>query len=150
MNPLAALQRLFGINRREAIAVCALVGLLAGGALYRWLSEPNEVVLPLELERLLDSLALASMAPPAAEAFADTTHRTLPKRAPSKLPREVVNLNTATKAELMSLPGVGEVIAERILEYRRQKRFETPEELMEVKGIGPKKFERIRPYIRVD
>jgi competence protein ComEA len=44
---------------------------------------------------------------------------------------------------------VGEVIAERILEYRRTKRFETPEELMEVKGIGPKKFERLRPYIRV-
>jgi competence ComEA-like helix-hairpin-helix protein len=150
MNPLAALQRLLGINRREAIAVCALVGLLAGGALYRWLSEPNEVVLPMELERLLDSLALASMAPPAAEAFADTTHRTRPKQAPSQLPREAVNLNTATKAELMSLPGVGEVIAERILEYRRQKRFETPEELMEVKGIGPKKFQRIRPYIRVD
>jgi competence protein ComEA len=75
------------------------------------------------------------------------TQRVRPRRKAE--PTEPININTASKAELMTLPGVGEVIAERILEYRRTKRFETPEELMEVKGIGPKKFERLRPYIRV-
>jgi competence ComEA-like helix-hairpin-helix protein len=148
-----SLQRHLGLNRREAVAVVALTGLLALGAVYRWLASPEPLLLPPHLEELLDSLATAqyiALAQTAPQPASDT----IPQRSSGQTKRELapaaVNLNTATKAELMSLPGIGEVIAERILEYRRQKRFERPEELMEVKGIGPKKFERIRPYIRVE
>lgn len=152
------LQRFFGINRREAIAVTVLLGLLALGALYRWLFQPQQVILPAQLHHWLDSIVQAQYAaiselssPSALSAASDSLPSTpLGAERTKSAPSTPINLNTATKAELMSLPGVGEVIAERILEYRRQKRFESPEELLEIKGIGPKKYERLRPYIRVE
>jgi competence protein ComEA len=60
----------------------------------------------------------------------------------------VVNVNTADAAELQRLPGVGPSTAQKILEYRAQiGRFSLPDQMMDVKGIGPKKFERMRPFI---
>ncbi len=61
-----------------------------------------------------------------------------------------INLNTADKETLMTLNGVGEVIAERILAYRETHGgFDTIEELMEVEGIGEKRFAAWEPYITV-
>ncbi len=58
-----------------------------------------------------------------------------------------ININTATKSELMTLPGVGETTAERIVVYRKEKgQFTSVEQLMEVKGIGKKKLERLAPF----
>ena len=57
----------------------------------------------------------------------------------------VVNLNAATKAELVQLPGVGPAMADRILLYKSQHgSFSKVEELLEVPGIGPKKFEKLK------
>ena len=65
--------------------------------------------------------------------------------------RETVELNTATAAELRTLPGVGERTAERIIEYREEHGgFEKIEDLMNVRGIGERTFLRLRPLIRVD
>ncbi len=62
----------------------------------------------------------------------------------------LVSLNNADKELLMTLPGIGEKTAEAILEYRRQKGyFQKIEELMNVKGIGQKKWEKIRPFVRL-
>ena len=59
-----------------------------------------------------------------------------------------MNVNTASQKELESLPGVGEVIAQRIIEYREQNGpFYRPEQLLEVKGIGEKKLEAIKDLI---
>ncbi len=59
-----------------------------------------------------------------------------------------IELNRATKEELVALPGIGEILAARIIEYRRAKwGFSSLEELMEVKGIGRKKYERLRSFI---
>lgn len=61
-----------------------------------------------------------------------------------------INLNTATQEELMSLDGIGEVLAGRIIAYREQNGgFAAIEELKNVYGIGEKIFEKIRNKITV-
>lgn len=58
-----------------------------------------------------------------------------------------VSLSSATLEELTKLPGVGPAIAQRILEYRDTEGFASLEDLMNVKGIGEKTFEKLSPYI---
>jgi competence protein ComEA len=61
-----------------------------------------------------------------------------------------VNLNLATPAQLEELPGVGPVLAERIISHRQTKgRFTSPRQLMEVSGFGPKKYEALKDQITV-
>lgn len=62
-----------------------------------------------------------------------------------------VNLNTATREELMTIDGIGEIYADRIIELReRVGRFTSVEQLLEVEGISQKKLDRIRNYITVE
>ena len=61
-----------------------------------------------------------------------------------------IDLNLATKEDLMKLNGIGETLAERILAYREQHGgFDSVEELLEVSGIGEKRFAAIEPYVTV-
>ncbi len=61
----------------------------------------------------------------------------------------VLDPNTAPVDSLELLPGIGRVLADRIVEYRLHSSFATEIDITEVKGIGPKLFERIRPYLKV-
>jgi competence protein ComEA len=68
---------------------------------------------------------------------------------PSK-PAVVVNLNTATAAELEQLPGIGAKVAARIVDYRTKKGpFKKIEELMNVQGVGEKSFLKLRAQLTV-
>jgi competence protein ComEA len=58
-----------------------------------------------------------------------------------------INLNTATEAELEALPGVGPVIARRIIEGRP---YRSVDDLERVKGIGKKRLEEIRVLVSVE
>jgi competence protein ComEA len=65
-------------------------------------------------------------------------------------PRHVLDLNRATAQELELLPGIGAVLAERVIAYRKSVgRFRTVEDLREVAGIGAKKFDRLKPLVTV-
>lgn len=62
-----------------------------------------------------------------------------------------IHVNRATKQELMSLPGIGETIAERIILFREDHGpFTALTDLMKVKGIGEKKFNRIAQFCTVE
>ncbi len=60
-----------------------------------------------------------------------------------------VNINTCSKSDLLSLPGIGDVIADRILDYRLSNKFSTIDDIKNVSGIGDKKFEGIKELIIV-
>ena len=61
-----------------------------------------------------------------------------------------INLNTATVAQLETLPGIGKSTAERIVEYRQKNGgFKKVEDLMNVRGIGEKSFLKMKPLITV-
>lgn len=63
----------------------------------------------------------------------------------------VINMNTATLEQWVQLPGIGEVYAQRILEYRRiHGNFTRLEELMEVKGIGEKRWEKLKIHLYIE
>jgi competence protein ComEA len=95
------------------------------------------------IARWLVILTLAASAAPVVLAQKDAP------KAESKT-EAVVNLNTATAADLESLPGIGKSTAQRILEYRQKSGgFKKVEELMNVKGIGEKSFLKIKNRLTV-
>ncbi|MFQ5788569.1 MAG: ComEA family DNA-binding protein [Thermodesulfobacteriota bacterium] len=61
-----------------------------------------------------------------------------------------ININTASVEQLAELPGVGEATANKIVEYRKQNGgFKTIDDLLNVKGIGEKKYEKMKNLITV-
>lgn len=58
-----------------------------------------------------------------------------------------ININTATKEELMTIPRIGESKADIIIEYRNNKKFKNVDEIKNISGIGDKLFESIKEYI---
>ena len=66
-------------------------------------------------------------------------------------PGDVLDLNSATQAELEGLDGIGAAKAQAIIDYRDEYgNFLSVEELLEVDGIGAATLERIRPYLTVE
>lgn len=65
-------------------------------------------------------------------------------------PAARVNINTATAAQLETLPGIGAALASRIVEYRQKSgSFRSTQELMNVKGVGEKSFAKLEPWLSV-
>jgi competence protein ComEA len=59
-----------------------------------------------------------------------------------------INVNTAPKEELMLLPGIGKIYAERIIKFREENNgFKNKADLLKVKGIGPKTLKRIKKFV---
>jgi competence ComEA-like helix-hairpin-helix protein len=71
-------------------------------------------------------------------------------RSPKPFPPTFLDLNRATEAELMTLPGIGPALAERIVRYREENGpFADASQIKEISGIGEKRYERIKQWIRV-
>jgi competence ComEA-like helix-hairpin-helix protein len=84
---------------------------------------------------------IAARGPPAEKAPARPDRSEKPRAA------GLININTASQAELEALPGIGPVIARRIVEGRP---YRSVEELDRVKGIGQRRLEEIPPWVSVD
>lgn len=79
------------------------------------------------------------------------TNKTVMKKKKSQLIEELkplsINPNTATMQQLTLLPGIGEKIAQRIINYRNEHPITSQEDLLNINGIGDKKLEKILPYL---
>ncbi len=74
-----------------------------------------------------------------------------PDRQLAETDIDIININTATVDELKKLPGIGESKATEIVNYRNEYgRFTSPEDLLNVNGIGKTLLEKIRPYITTE
>ena len=83
------------------------------------------------------------------EIVADGQEETL-KEGSIKKKIEIININTAKKDELIFLPNVGPVTAERIIRFREDFGvFKSIDDLTRVKGIGPKTLDKLRKYVTI-
>lgn len=81
-----------------------------------------------------------------------------PPAAPAPTPTQetaavstLTNINTASVTEIEKLPGIGKKTAEAIVAYRTEKgKFKVAKDLLKVKGIGPKTFEKIKNQVSVE
>lgn len=158
------LQSISGASRNEIIAVIIIIfGLLLGSVVkYIYYNDTKNDRISQKITYLLDSLAEVSRStyigtdpsgvPDSELVKGDTIVKDGSVYSVSlkkELPKEKININTASKNELMKLPGVGEATANIIIEFRYKKKFEAPEDLMYVKGIGQKKFAKLKDFIVV-
>ena len=117
---------------------------------------------PAEKTAVRQAAALPAASPTAAPTASPPPDRAVPAESGEESPppesglSEVlvpgsVHVNTATAEELALLPGIGPVLAQRIIDYREsQGGFTSPEELMEVRGIGEKTYAKLFEFVTVD
>lgn len=67
----------------------------------------------------------------------------------NKANKDTVNINNATKEELMTLPGIGDSKSDKILEYRENKTFKSIDDIKNVNGIGEKTFDSFKDLIDI-
>jgi competence ComEA-like helix-hairpin-helix protein len=124
-------------ERRGALLVALLLSLGAARDLWR-ASHPGLTPAPRDTTPAAAGPAAGGAVAPVGEPGPGTTAAA------------TVDLNQAGLAELDALPGIGPVLAGRILQHRKDHGpFREPEDLLAVPGIGPRLFERLRPRVRV-
>ncbi len=62
-------------------------------------------------------------------------------------PNDRIDLNRASVAELMRLPGVGQKKAQAIVSHRAKAPFQRPDDVVQVKGLGPSWFAKVKPHL---
>lgn len=164
---ISTLQTIFGATKGELIFVALLLfGLLAGlvisitsdnntnaqtgkslEALYRALDSLSEAEKTTYTGADLQGNKVPELA--AGDTIVKNDDNIFPHKEKKQLPTSPININTATKSQLSSLPGISGKTADKIVAYRNNHTFHRPEDIMKVKGIGKKKFKKLREYIVV-
>lgn len=132
--------------RSVAVMVMMLgsIGVCASAARASSVTFGSRAAIPVEIAQLNQEPAHLGQepAPPQSESSSG---------APSKAAKGgVLNVNTASAAELEELPGIGPSTAARIVEYRQKNgSFKKVEDLMNIRGIGEKSFLKLKPLITV-
>ncbi|MEZ4699982.1 MAG: helix-hairpin-helix domain-containing protein [Rhodothermales bacterium] len=143
-HPFYRLQQRLALTRRETHTLAVLLLLLAAGLGLRHI---RYELVPYDPAYYVEIDSLAAPAPaldPDAAPPAD-----LPADAPAS--DGPIRLNTATAAELEALPRIGPRTAERIVAFREARGpFRRPEDLLQIKGIGEKTLEALRPHLIVE
>ncbi len=155
---LGFLQQQLGVTKSEALLVSVVATVLVVGTI-------GSRILPTQtlhehanidaLGRIIDSIEKADAQKsrvdsvpeePAQDTY--TSRGAASHASKTNAPRRgSVNVNRASKTQLESIPGIGPAMAERIIEARARKQFTCVEDLLDVRGIGEKKLEKMRPFV---
>ena len=130
-----------------------MVGMVLGVMFWiGWSVPAPQFAQPLQPAALHDSggQALESVSPPSSQRTPSAPLERRREHDVSRRSTVALDLNHASAQDFERLPGLGPVLAGRIIEYRAsQGKFRDVEQLRRVKGIGPKTFEQIRPHMVV-
>lgn len=141
---------LYSLPQLRLLILLALT-LLAGLGAREWRAGFPDAALRLErFDRDEPVMPLVAEAPGAPTPPAPVRATPAPPVSPAPAPIKPLDVNRAAAVELAALPGVGPGLAQRIVEEReRRGRFDSPDALRYVLGMGPKKLAAIRRFITV-
>lgn len=155
---IALIQSIFGASKLEVMLVSLLLSGLTIGQFVTFEGRNDIERLTLELDRYNEDVQTTFIGIDNEGnvnedlALADTVIKKKSKFPTKKKEPKLVgkiNINTASKVELMKIKGIGEKTATKIINYRNKTPFGTIEDIQKVKGIGPKKFESMKDKITV-
>lgn len=130
-------------EKRAILMICAAFLVASAYRIYQHFLVPETVVISAE-----DSLAVEAIRKAYSGLTLSRSSDSRQNTDDTGYPGGPINLNTATRTQLEALPGIGPVLAARILEAREKVGlFTKPEDLLSVPGIGAKRLEMIRPLV---
>ena len=137
--------------KNKALAALAALVLLFGGFTSGFFLGRNTRVETIQTTKVVYETVPVLHQPPTTVPTEPAPTQTVPPvQDPEPQAAFPVNINTADLSQLMTLPGIGEVIGQRIIDYRSTHGpFGSVDELINVKGIGEKRLAELKPYATV-